>query len=136
VRAQRCGTKVLIEGCAVQTASLVLLALTVAWLKTPTASVLALLLAIFGYGQGLVMAPLSSAVLSTVKPASAGSGAGMYGTTTQIANATGIAVIGAVFFAIEAAQSASLALMVSLGLFTVSIMTCAAFLSWMRRAAA
>jgi EmrB/QacA subfamily drug resistance transporter len=136
VRAQRRGTKVLIEGCAVQTASLVLLALTVAWLRMPTAPVLALLLAIFGYGQGLVMAPLSSAVLSTVKPASAGSGAGMYGTTTQIANATGIAVIGAVFFAIEAAQSASLALMVSLGLFTVSIMTCAAFLSWMRRAAA
>jgi EmrB/QacA subfamily drug resistance transporter len=135
-RAQRRGTKVLIEGCAVQLVSLVVLALTVAWLKTPTVSVLALLLAIFGYGQGLVMAPLSSAVLSTVKPSSAGSGAGMYGTTTQIANATGVAAIGAVFFAIEAAQSASLALFASLGLFALSIMTCAAFLSWMRRAAA
>ena len=50
---------------------------------------LALVLMIFGYGQGLVMAPLSSAVLSTVKPASAGSGSGMYGTTAQIANAAG-----------------------------------------------
>jgi hypothetical protein len=48
---------------------------------------LALVLAIFGYGQGLVMAPLSSVVLSAVRPASAGSGSGMYGTTAQIVNA-------------------------------------------------
>ena len=40
------------------------------------AMVLALVLTIFGYGQGLVMAPLSSAVLSTVKPVSAGAGEG------------------------------------------------------------
>ena len=83
------------------------LALTVASVEAPGAPLLALVLAIFGYGQGLVMAPLSSAVLSTVKPASAGSGAGMYGTTTQIANAAGVAAIGAVFFAIEAALGAA-----------------------------
>jgi hypothetical protein len=97
---------------------------------------LALVLTIFGYGQGLVMAPLSSAVLSTVKPASAGSGAGMYGTTTQIANAAGVAAIGAVFFAMEAAQSARLALFVSAALFALSIAACAGFLAWLRRAAA
>src|SRR6266851_731768 len=95
---------------------------------------LALVLAIFGYGQGLVMAPLSSAVLSTVKPASAGSGAGMYGTTQQIANAAGVAAIGAVFFAIEGAGSARLALFAASALFALSIVVCAAFLSWMRRA--
>jgi hypothetical protein len=33
-----------------------------------------------------------------VKPASAGAGSGMYGTTTQIGNAAGVAAIGAVFF--------------------------------------
>ena len=93
------------------------------------------MLAIFGYGQGLVMAPLSSAVLSTVKPASAGSGSGMYGTTTQIANAAGVAAIGAVFFAIEAAQTARPALIVAFALFALSITACAAFLTWMRRAA-
>jgi len=71
---------------------------------------LAFVLTIFGYGQGLVMAPLSSAVLSTVNPASAGSGAGMYGMTAQIANAAGVAAIGAAFFAIEALYSARLAL--------------------------
>jgi hypothetical protein len=40
-----------------------------------------------------------------------------------------------VFFAIEAAQSAELALLVALTLFALSIAACAAFLSWMRRAA-
>jgi MFS family permease len=134
VRAQHRGTRVLIEGCALQMAGLAVLVLTVAWVEAPAALLLALVLAIFGYGQGLVMAPLSSAVLSTVKPASAGSGAGMYGTTTQIANAAGVAAIGAVFFAIEAAGSARLALFVASALFALSIMASAAFLSWMRRA--
>src|SRR6202042_438330 len=88
----------------------------------------------FRLRPGLVMAPLSSTVLSTVKPASAGSGAGIYGTTTQIANAAGVAAIGAVFFAVEAAESVRLALFVASALFALSIVTSAAFLSWMRRA--
>jgi len=133
-RARHRGTRVLIEGCALQVAGLAMLVLTVAWVEAPAALLLALVLVVFGYGQGLVMAPLSSAVLSTVKPASAGSGAGMYGTTTQIANAAGVAAIGAVFFTIEAARSARLALFVASALFALSIMTSAAFLSWMRRA--
>jgi uncharacterized membrane protein len=53
----------------------------------------------------------------------------MYGTTAQIANAAGVAAIGAAFFVIEATFSARLAL------FALSIVACAAFLSWMRRAA-
>jgi hypothetical protein len=81
------------------------------------------------------MAPLSSAVLSTVKPASAGSGSGMYGTTAQIANAAGVAAIGAVFFAIEAVDTARPALFAASALFALSISASAAFLSWMRRAA-
>jgi predicted MFS family arabinose efflux permease len=134
-RARHRGTKVLIEGCAVQIAGLAMLALTTVAVEAPGARLLAAVLAVFGYGQGLVMAPLSSVVLSSVKPASAGSGAGMYGTTSQIANASGVAAIGAVFFAIEAAQSAELALLVALTLFALSIAASAAFLSWMRRAA-
>jgi MFS family permease len=135
-RARHRGTLVLIEGCVLQIAGLALLALTAAVSDAPGAALLALMLAIFGYGQGLVMAPLSSAVLSTVRPASAGSGAGMYGTTTQIANATGVAAIGAVFFAVEATQSARPALFTAFALFALSITTCVAFLTWMRRAAA
>jgi hypothetical protein len=89
---------------------------------------------IFGYGQGFVMAPLSSAVLATVKPASAGSGSGIYGTVAQIANAAGVAVIGAIYFAIESVQQGRVAFMVSLALFAISIVTSAVFLSSMRRA--
>jgi predicted MFS family arabinose efflux permease len=134
MRARHRGTLVLIEGCAIQIFGLAVLVPTVAFAEAPGAPLLALVLAI--YGQGLVMAPLSSAVLSTVKPVSAGSGAGMYGTTAQIANAAGVAAIGAAFFAIEAVLSARLALFASSALFALSIAACAAFLAWMRRAAA
>ncbi|HVX79119.1 MAG TPA: MFS transporter [Bradyrhizobium sp.] len=133
MRALRRGTLVLIEGCAIQVASLAVLALTIAMVHTPSVPVLALILAMFGYGQGLVMAPLSGVVLATVKPASAGAGSGMYGTTTQIANASGVAAIGAVFFAIEAAHSAQLALFASLALLALSIVACVTLLTWMRQ---
>jgi hypothetical protein len=135
-RATHRGTLVLIEGCAIQIAGLAALVLTIAILKVPSAWLLALVLTIFGYGQGLVMAPLSGAVLSTVKPSSAGSGSGMYGTTAQIANATGVAAIGAVFFTIAATRSAQDAMFASSALFALSIVAAVAFLSWMRRAAA
>ena len=135
-RAKHRGTLVLIEGCAIQIVGLAALALMAALVETPTALMLALILMIFGYGQGLVMAPLSGVVLSSVKPASAGSGSGMYGTTAQIANASGVAAIGAVFFAIKSTQSIEQAIFVSIALFMLSIVTSAALLSWMRRAAA
>ena len=71
-RAKHRGTLVLIEGCAVQIAGLAALVMAIGLSETPSAIVLALVLTIFGYGQGLVMAPLSSAALSTVRPVSAG----------------------------------------------------------------
>jgi MFS family permease len=136
VRAKHRGTLVLIEGCAVQIAGLAALVMAIEWIDTPSAMVLALMLTIFGYGQGLVMAPLSSAVLSTVKPVSAGAASGIYGTTAQIANAAGVAAIGAVYFAIESNQSARPALLAACALFALSIAACAAFLTWMRRVTA
>src|SRR5260221_865955 len=71
-RARHRGTLVLIEGCCGQIAGLAALGALVESTATPSAMSLALVLTIFGYGQGLVMAPLSSAVLSSVKPVSAG----------------------------------------------------------------
>jgi hypothetical protein len=132
-RAKHRGTLVQIEGCAVQIAGLAALVAAIGWIEKPSATVLALVLTIFGYGQGLVMAPLSSAVLSTVKPVSAGAASGIYGTTAQIANAAGVAAIGAVYFAIESNESARPALFVASALFALSIIVCAAFLTWMRR---
>ena len=100
VRARHRGTRVLVEGCAIQIAALAGLAITVdRRCGADRRTLLALPLTVFGYGQGLVMAPLSGAVLATVPAASAGSGSGIYGTTTQIANAAGVAAIGAVYFA-------------------------------------
>lgn len=135
-RAKHRGTKVLIEGCALQIAGLAALALVAGVIDAPTPVALALIMIIFGYGQGLVMAPLSGAVLSTVKPVAAGSASGMYGTTAQIGNAAGVAAIGAVFFAFESLQSTRAGFLVSLALFAALIMICAAFLTWMRRASA
>jgi MFS family permease len=133
VRARHRGPLVLVEGCVIQIAGL--LALTLTSVIVPTAPMLALVLMIFGYGQGLVMAPLSGVVLSTVKPSAAGSGAGLYGTVTQIGNAAGVAAIGAVFFALKQ-DSALVALFAAVSLFALSIVTCVAFLTWMRRATA
>lgn len=136
VRARHRGTKVLLEGCALQIVGLAALAIVSVHAEQPTALALALTMIIFGYGQGLVMAPLSGAVLSTVKPGAAGSASGMYGTTAQIGNAAGVAAIGAVFFAGEALQSARAGFLVSLALFVTFIMICATFLLWTRRAGA
>jgi len=135
VRARHRGTLVLIEGCAIQIAGLAMLASTIACLTSPGAALLALALTVFGFGQGLVMAPLSGVVLSTVKPASAGSGSGLYGTTAQIANAAGIAAIGAVFFAVESVSNTQHALFAALAMFALSMMLCVVFLTRMRRAA-
>lgn len=135
-RARHRGTKVLIEGCALQIAGLAALAIVAGCVEAPSPLLLALTMVIFGYGQGLVMAPLSGAVLSTVRPVAAGSASGTYGTIAQIGNAAGVAAIGAVFFAVEASQSTRAGFLVSLVLFVTLIMICAAFLSWLRRAPA
>ncbi|MGM4895139.1 MFS transporter [Tardiphaga sp. 709] len=134
MRSRHRGTLVLIEGCVVQVIGLAALAVTVLAVNASSASLLAVPLAVFGYGQGLVMAPLSSAVLSTVRTSSAGAGSGMYGTTTQIANAAGVAAIGAVYFAVQSAASAVIALLASFALCVLSVAACAGFLLWMRRA--
>ena len=133
-RAEHRGTLVLIQGCAVQIIGLAALVTTIELMAAPSAIVLALVLMVFGYGQGLVMAPLSSAVLSTVKPASAGAGSGMYGTTAQIANATGVAAMAVSRWRRPVRRNwRSIA---ACALFALSIIVCAVFLSWMRRAAA
>jgi MFS family permease len=135
-RARHRGSKVLIEGCAIQIVGLVALALVAGFVDAPSPLLLALTMIIFGYGQGLVMAPLSGAVLSTVNPVAAGSASGVYGSIAQIGNAAGVAAIGAVYFAVEGLQSTRAGFLVSLGLFVALILNCVAFLSWMRRASA
>jgi MFS family permease len=135
-RAKRRGTLVLIEGCLLQMVGLAAIALTVACVESPGALLLATVLTLFGFGQEMVLAPLSGVVLATVRPTSAGAGSGMYGTTAQIANAAGVAAIGAVFLALESTGSARHALFASFALFALSIVISVVFLTWMRRAVA
>jgi EmrB/QacA subfamily drug resistance transporter len=55
-------------------------------------------LALVGAGIGLVLVPLSSTVLADIDPRQAGSAAGVLSTAHQAGGATGVAVIGTVFF--------------------------------------
>lgn len=134
-RARHRGTLVLIEGCLLQIAGLAVIALTVATVAAPSPVLLALVLIGVGYGQGLVMAPLSGAVLASVQATSAGSASGLYGTTTQIANAAGIAVFGALYFALADTSSGRFALLVALALLAAALVGTIVLLRWMRRAA-
>ncbi|WP_329126194.1 MFS transporter [Streptomyces sp. NBC_01465] len=96
----RFGTRVLYAGtgiCALGMAVLaVSLHLTGGGLH---ASLLIAPLGLFGLGSGLAVPSLMGTVLSGVRPAQAGSAAGVLTTAQQFASATGVAALGAVFFA-------------------------------------
>jgi hypothetical protein len=70
------------------------------------------------------MGPLSGVVLSSVQKSSAGSGSGLYGTVTQIANAAGIAVVGAVFFAFHDVGAERVALLAALATVAAALIGC------------
>ena len=55
-------------------------------------------LALVGFGIGLVLVPVSSVALQHVPAAEAGSAAGVFATAQQVGGATGVAVIGVIFF--------------------------------------
>ena len=111
-RVARLGVRALIEGCVIALAGLALLGGVVAT-DHATLPALILPLVVFGLGQGLVMAPLFATVLGMVPRMQAGAGAGMLATVQQSGNATGVAILGALYFA-AAAQSIRAAMLVSL----------------------
>ena len=129
------GIRTLIEGCVLQLVGLAGVVVLVELVPQPTVLLLMLPLAVFGYGQGFVMGPLSAVVLSTVPKSSAGSGSGLYGTVTQIANAVGIAVVGAVFFAFHDAGAERLALLAALAAVAAALVGCCGCLVLRMRAA-
>jgi predicted MFS family arabinose efflux permease len=86
------GMRVLLLGCAIQFAGLAALAGLVPF--QPDLMVLLAVLPVFGFGQGLVMAPLAGVVLAPVPPSHAGSGSGMLNTIQQAAGAIGVSLIG------------------------------------------
>jgi predicted MFS family arabinose efflux permease len=68
----------------------------------------------------MVMAPLFGRVLALVPQAHAGSGAGVLSTVTQIGNAAGVAVIGAIYFGLGSSVDARMAVALSLALLAAS----------------
>ncbi|HUB13644.1 MAG TPA: MFS transporter [Acetobacteraceae bacterium] len=112
-RAQRLGIAALLQGCGVQLVGLLVVAIALAF-GISASQTLATLLVVWGIGQAMVMAPLYGLVLAKVPAAHAGSGGGVISTMQQIGNASGVALIGALYYAVQAAGSARLAILASL----------------------
>jgi predicted MFS family arabinose efflux permease len=122
----------LIEGCLVQGIGLAGTALLVGTVAQPTMAMLMLPLAVFGYGQGMVLAPLFSAVLTQVRHAHAGSGAGILTTTQQVANGTGVVLVGAVYFSIQGVDGNRWALLAATLALGCTVVATIGFLQRMR----
>ena len=90
--------QVLVTGTMLQLAGIVALIEVMGWWAHPTLAVVEAVLTVFGFGQGLVMAPLSGLVLATVRTTQAGSGAGILNTVQQVAGATGVSPVGMLCF--------------------------------------
>jgi hypothetical protein len=86
-------------GLTVAAAGFVLAALRLGDGRGPDA-VLLLVLAVAGVGFGLTLSPLLMHALVNVPPASAPDASGMFTTVLQLGQVVGVAVFGAVFFAI------------------------------------
>ena len=84
-------------------------------------------LALVGFGIGLVLVPLSSAVLAGVDTKHAGAAAGVLSTAQQVGGALGVAVIGTVFFGAQPighAFTISLYVLAALTLVTAALAQC------------
>ena len=132
-RAQQRGTIALVQGCGVQLIGLAILGVAVAVGSPPAAPAFALLLVVFGIGQAMVMAPLYGLVLTKVPEAHAGSGGGVVSTMQQIGNGSGVAVVGALYYAVQAAESARVAFAASLALLAIAVAVTGTLISRLAR---
>ena len=135
-RTQRLGVRAIIQGCVVSAVGLLALLATVVTMPEPPIAVLSGVLVIFGAGQAMVMAPLFGRVLALVPQQHAGSGAGVLSTVTQIGNAAGVAVIGAIYFGLGSSVDARIAMALNLALLAVAFVVLAMLLRGPRRSPA
>jgi MFS family permease len=126
----RFGVRALTLGCAITAAGVLVGAVALQTLGGRISAVwLVVVLALIGVGNGLILPSLVGAPLAGVRPAQAGVASGMLSTTQQFASVTGLAVVGALFFAVlgsdpgpaDYAGAAEWALWVTLGLVAVMI---------------
>ncbi len=85
-RVAKRGMVALAEGCMVQAAGLAATALLDRHDRAADDDDADAAIGLFGYGQGMVLTPLFSAVLANVRHAHAGAGSGILATTQQVAN--------------------------------------------------
>ena len=128
------GISALVRGCWVQLAGVAVCALLVDLAPHPDLGLLAVALGVFGYGQGLVMAPLFGGVLAGVRHEDAGAGAGILATAQQASNGAGVALIGAVYVVVQRADGDRIAVLVACAGLAVLVCLTAVLLSVMRRA--
>lgn len=93
------GSRIINLGAALMITGLGLLLWLTAWRGAALTGIdLAPVLLIYGTGQGFVMPTLISTILINIKGHDAGSASGVLSTVQQVSFATGVAVIGTVFF--------------------------------------
>lgn len=133
--AARHGVSALVRGALVRCLGTALCFGLILSLGSPPEVMLILPLVLFGYGQGLVMAPLFGVVLVSVRNANAGAGGAILSTTMQIANGAGVALLGAIYFTVRATYSDRAAVLVALSVLSLGGLAMAALLRHMGRAA-
>ncbi len=121
----RYGPRTLLAGLALQMGSMLALMDVVSVQSPHVMAMVVTILIVFGFGQGLVMAPLSGLALDTVRPAQAGAGAGVLNTIHQTAGATGVSLVGLLAFQGR--------LLESLILLAASVVATAGLLVWQGR---
>ena len=131
-RGKRGDVTPLIGGSTVQLVGLIALAFVVGLNANPPLWLMTGAFVVYAYGQGLVLAPMSSAVLASVPVAAAGAASGMYATIVQGANAAGLAGVGAIYLTAASALSAPAALLAAFSGIAVAILAGIAGLRWMR----
>jgi EmrB/QacA subfamily drug resistance transporter len=96
---ERHGRRVLAAGAVVLATGHALLLATVAYVGVGgSVALLAPGLLLIGAGMGLGIAPLTTIVLSDMRPDQVGAASGAISTAQQVGNALGVAIIGVIFF--------------------------------------
>ena len=120
-----------------QLAGLIALALVIGLYADPPLWLMACAFVPYAYGQGLVFAPMSSAVLKRcVSVTAAGAASGVYATVVQSANAAGLAAVGAIYLIAASSLSSPAALLAAYLGIAAAILAGIAGLRWMRTATA
>ncbi|HEX7388761.1 MAG TPA: MFS transporter [Acidiphilium sp.] len=130
------GPTVVMTGAAIMAGGLLLIAAIVTAVSAPSAILLAVPLAVYGFGQGFVLAPLVHVVLARAHRVPAGAASGVLVTVQQMAGAIGIALIGLVYFGIARTGGDRRAFIVSAILLAVMALLAAMVTFRLRRAGA